>query len=221
MATFTEIADAPTAARAAALWWAEQVGAPLFRSTCERDSAADRASGAFAGMMAAVLADRNPVTDDAGAKFVEILEARVAADLDRTTYGVSLGVDYGPDLELAEAAVAAGLSTSRFPWKTHMWVKADHVTARLGYGSPNLLVWSAPGWARPACGEHRYEHRGNRLDVFDEICPLPQYHDGEHGEWQPDPARCGECGQPYTYHYADDAPYRGHSYQPVIPDSAA
>jgi hypothetical protein len=51
-----------------------------------------------------------------------------------TRWITSLGVDYGPDAVLSEAAKAAGLKME-FPWKTRMSFSTDNVNFREGYGA--------------------------------------------------------------------------------------
>lgn len=179
------MAEAVTAARAAALWWAEQIGA-----------------------MASVIADKHPVDAASALRFADALERRIQEALDRSTYGVSLHVDYGPWMILADAADEAEIHASRFPWKTHMWVWPDHVVATFGYGWQ--LVWSTPGWQRPTCNENRYDVDG----PHDEVCTRPRYHDGEHGKWRPDPARCAHCGGGYRDHFGPDSGPRTHLWTP-------
>lgn len=208
-----EIAEAPTAARAAALWWAKQVGAPIFRNTGPSDSPQDRVMGDMAGLMMSMISDRHPVDESQGAKFVEALENVIAEKLTLDRWGVNLGVDYGPDRELAIAADAAGVSYSRFPWKTHMWVKSDHVTAALGYGAQSRLIWTAPDWVRPQCQQQNYDQ--TTWKALDQICTLPLYHEGDHGGFIPDPARCKRCGGTYSFHYSGPD-YPDHSYDPAV-----
>lgn len=212
MSDQTTIAEAKTAARAAALWWAEQIGAPVFKMMRGDEPRREREMGDVAGMLGFLAASNHPVSEEAGAKFADALEKHISDQLERGHW-VSLGVDYGPDYELGEIARAAGISTSRFPWKTDVHVTREYVTASLGYGAPSRLIWSAPDWDRPACGTQRYERDGR---CFDEICPKPRFHDDDHGDWIPDPRRCRECGGTYTAHFGGSA-YLGHSWRPVEP----
>jgi hypothetical protein len=205
----TQDTAAKTAARAAAEWWATQVGAPVFRNTGETDSPEDRRNGDLVGMMQTLLASRHPVTDEAGTKFADELERRIDSMLARIDW-VSLSVDYGPDFELAEPAQAAGISLSRFPWKTHMSVTKDYVTAALGYQAPARLVRQHPDWERPPCGSVRYTVEGY-AHPDNTTCSLPKYHDGEHGEWKPNPARCEKCGGTYVDHFGS-ADRKDHSW---------
>lgn len=207
---------AKSAARAAAEWWAEQVGSPVFRQVRpnERDSAS-----ILTESLLGLLADRNPVPDGAGPLFAAELEKRIEDMLGRINH-VSLGVDYGPDLELAEAAKAAGIHTGRFPIKTHMWLTKDYVTAALGYGAQSKLIWQAPDWVRPQCGSQHYiDLPDGDYKPLNEICPMPRFHDGDHDGWIPDPHRCAECGGTYTDHYGRPrGDYLGHSWTPAIPE---
>ncbi len=146
-----------TPGQAAAAWWAEQIGAPTFRATAEGigPEHPDYQFGETTSFLAGFLASKHPVTEEQGRRFAEALAAKVDDRLKRASW-VSLGVDYGPDLDLAEAAEAASVDLSRFPYKTHMGVTADYVTAALGYGAKSRLIWSRPGWERPACMQHHY-----------------------------------------------------------------
>jgi hypothetical protein len=212
------VIEAKTAAEAAALWWAEQIGAPVFKMVSGHESRREREAGDFAGMMQSMLASSHPVSDEQGAEFATVLEKHVDKLLDGARW-VSLGVDYGPDLTLANAAKAAGISSSRFPWKTHMSITRDYVTASLGYGARDRLVWSSPDWKRPPCDSHRYLGSGydQVLDEANVVCLRPKYHDGECGDWTPDPARCQECGGTYVDHFGEPYSYKGHSWKPDVP----
>jgi hypothetical protein len=209
------IAEAPSAARAAALWWAKQVGAPIFRNVGDTDSPEDQAMGDMAGIMMSVISSGHPVTEDQGTKFADEVERRIADMLKAGRY-ISLGVDYGPDLELFEAAQAAGIHASRFPWKTHMSVKWEYVTAALGYGAQPVLIWTAPGWIRPACDVQRYDEVDGKYVCRDEVCTRSRFHEGDHGDYQPDPKRCRECGGTYSAHYGNPDGWLGHSYDPAV-----
>ncbi len=189
---------AKSAARAAAEWWAKQVGAPLFRNVDSSSGPDELLRGGMAGAMQHMLADLHPATESAGTAFADDLEKRIGDRLKRSNW-VSLSVDYAPDGTLADAAQATGVNGSRFPWKTHMSVTNDYVTASLGYRAPSALIWQHPDWDRPACQTTAYDERTNTFG--DEWCTLPKFHDGEHGNWQPDPRRCRGCGLTEGGHY--------------------
>lgn len=188
------------AAEAAAKWWAEQIGAPSFRNTNQSDSPSDQLTGFFAGVMAADIAEKHPVTDEQETNFVRLLAAKIEDRLrSNEKYGVYLSVDYGPCAELAEVAELAGVSKSRFPWKTTMDVQHDHVVASLGYGAPLCLIWAADTWERGICGHHVWTDSG---EPTDQVCNRERYHDGVHGDFINDETLCGGCGLTYAGHHA-------------------
>ena len=190
-----------TAGVAAAEWWAEQVGSPVFRAVSASSPREDHETAGFAGMMQTVLSSRHPVSDDQGAKFVTALAPVIDARLaERSDWGVTLGVDYGPDLELAKAAEVAGIHLSRFPWKTMMWAKRKVVTASLGYHGRTRIVWHAADWVNPPCHQHDYDREGYVLDS-NVVCGKLLYHEDDHGDWAPDADRCAVCGGTYPDHY--------------------
>ena len=206
------IEEAAGPCEAAAAWWAAQLGSPIHRQVRDGERTA---STDFAAMgMALISAGNAPLTAEQANRFTELLTATIAKQLakrigwyerdpesDPAHASISLGVDYGPDLELAEAAEGAGITGSmRFPIKTNMWVRQKYVTAARGYGARATLVWGAPGWERPVCGDHRYNRATQ--DYLDEVCPLPRWHEGQCDDWKPDPERCGSCGKPYSVHYS-------------------
>lgn len=152
----------------------------------QRDFSSD-----FAELSLMRLAADRPVPPGAAPVFVAELAKRIEDMIGRTDR-VSLSVDYGPERVLAEAAKAAGISTSRFPIKTHMTITPQYVTASLGYRGPDRLIWQHPDWKRPACQSLAYDERTGKFG--DDWCTLPRFHDGEHGDWKADPRRCKGCG---------------------------
>lgn len=205
------VTETKTAGRAAAEWWAGQIGCPTFKAVPDGDHP-DREHGDFAAAMGYLIAARHPVRDGQGGRFVAELAPWIDQQLvDHPEWGVSLGVDYGPDLELARAAEAAGIHFSRFPWKTQMWARHDHVTAALGYHGRTRLIWSAPDWVRPNCGQHNYDSDMELVEA-NEVCSKPRYHEDECGDWQPDPDRCADCDGTYVDHYGKGRERRNHSW---------
>jgi hypothetical protein len=197
-----------TAARAAAEWWAKQVGAPVHRIV--RDEERDLRTDFFeVGML--VAASKHPVSDDTATAFADALEKLYDDLLVRCRGRVSLGVDYGPDQELAEVAKAHGIHAARFPMKTNMWAYPDHVTASLGYHGPTRLVWAHPDWERGPCRSVEYDERSEKFG--DAWCTLPIYHEGGHGDWAPDPRRCAGCGLSEGGHYNRRVPGDWHSFE--------
>ncbi len=114
--------------------WKEALAAPVYRNTRpgERDFGSVLACG-----MAAMLPKNN--TADVLNAFGEELKKRLMAPIergaDRVWYETSLGVDYGPDKVLGEAAEAAGLKME-FPYKTNMHLYTDRLSFSVGYGAP-------------------------------------------------------------------------------------
>jgi len=207
------------ACAAGAEWWARQVGSPTFRIVGDRPGERDFGSD-FAELAMLSEAARHPVTQDQTQAFADLLKKAIAAELaadavrsakfaernpdrPRQQPHASLFTDYAPDKILRDAAEAAGVSLTRFPVKTGMRVKADHVTASLGYGSPWLLVWSASDWERPPCGNWRMAGHDAHPDL--EVCSLPRYHEEACGQWVTDPVRCARCGGQETAHYTASA----------------
>jgi hypothetical protein len=168
------------AAQAAADWWADRIRSVrpetdgLHAGLSREEAFAATAQIALRG--AAI--DAAPAVDDHTAQaFVTELAAIIAASEDGM---VRLAVDYSPDQLLAQAADAAGVDRARFPGKTTMRVRADHVIAKAGYGAPWRLVWSAPSWEHPPCGVQDWPE--DSADPIGPKCALPQWHEGGH-DW--------------------------------------
>ncbi len=159
------------AARALAEWWAEQLGAPVHKVVGDTATGEDRFRGDFAFLVMQGEVAKHPMGDGAGERFVEALTPVVSQMLDRGDW-ISLGVDYGPDLALADAAEKAGIHLSRFPWKTNSWATPNYVSASLGYRGPDRLVWKAPGWDIPPCGSMGYDEATHLFSA--ELCGLPR-----------------------------------------------
>lgn len=207
------------AAVAAATWWAEQVtGSPLFRAT--EPGEPDAGPAELASMMATILAASHEPVAGAGERFAVLLAARIDAKIrSQLSVGpdvwISLSVDYGPDLALAEPADEAGISLSRFPWKTHQWIRTDHVTASLGYAAPTRLIWAAEDWQRPPCAAHRFLE-GDDQPWTDDICELPQYHEGPCDYTGTATQTCEGCSRTYAGHYNNGkADGYSHSWKPA------
>lgn len=200
-----------TAGVAAAEWWAEQIGAPLFKVVPEGNHA-DREFGDTTAFLAGILAAKHPVKAGQGEAFVAALAPVVDEQLTPHDFGTYLGVDYGPDMTLGNAAAAAKIHPGRFPYKTSMWVKRDHITASLGYHGATRLIWSAPDWQRPTCDQYGHDREGYPLPT-NEICSKPRYHEDGHGDYVPSPARCKTCDGTYPDHYGKGVERRCHSWE--------
>lgn len=87
--------------------------------------------------MASTLPKNN--TADVLRAFGDELKKRLMAPTersgDRVWYENFLGVDYGPDKVLGEAAKAAGLKME-WPYKTNMHLYVDRLSFSVGYGAP-------------------------------------------------------------------------------------
>jgi len=176
--------DHHPAAVAAANWWAAAIGAPTFRITDRNSGPEDQEIGMVAALTGHMFADKHPITGDQAAVFAEELAKTITEELGRVRYHVTLGVDYGPDQELSEAAEKAGINGSRFPWKTNMWVKADVVTVSAGYRGAEQIVWASDEWMAnsPACARQRWDRAKCSVDSYTGdpfVCSLPKYHEGD------------------------------------------
>lgn len=107
-----------------------------------------RDNGDISGDLAALL--MGPTKEASKAESVETFKTALRSMLNARLSGdykhVAFGVDYHPDRELANAAIAAGIDTdltSPFPWKTVMWVTPEKVSVRQGYGAESRVLWSA------------------------------------------------------------------------------
>ncbi len=178
-----------TPGRAVAQWWAEQLGAPTFNS-----------GDPMASLLATALnGNPGPLADEQVTTFVEHLASYVDISLGLrpdpglTPHGLTpyshmvLGTDYHPDRPLQDAAQAAGIPFTRFPWKTVTFAYPDHVAGSLGSGQRLSLLWNRAGWVRGAChAEHWANNTGDRWVRLPETCGLPRYHEQrDHGAWIP------------------------------------
>lgn len=121
-------------ALAAARWWADAIRSP------------HHDNGDIMFNLLARLPRPEPLDDDQLTAFVNHLSATIQQHIDHNTWTLTLGVDYGPDPELSDAARAAGINTRPlgFPVKTCMWVKPGvSVTVSAGYRAPDKTIWEA------------------------------------------------------------------------------
>jgi len=140
-------------ASAAAGWWAQQLAAPATRhETGDPDIN-------FVLTMSQAMYPRVFTTEQRD-RFRTALEHRIeeflARDVARGCWNPAqpqfgsamrtVGVEYGPDQVLAEAAKAAGieLRTWDLPVKTVMWVNPGRVTVACGHQAELVTVWEAP-----------------------------------------------------------------------------
>jgi hypothetical protein len=123
---------------AAASWWAKVLENPKFDALGgERDRAME-----FAQVLMTMGNRTGPRIDTE--KFRAALADGIRrASRDDTRF---IGVDYDPDRLLEDAARAAGVANTAFifPIKTSMWLDADCVRVRYGYGAEIQTIWEAP-----------------------------------------------------------------------------
>lgn len=130
---------------AAAEWWAEKLTSPTFDNLgpTRGNNAHETEVNTFASTLAGMNANASPVDDKSLRKFKEAL---VNTLLNGGLLDSSLYVDYGPDKILADAAMSAGISTSRFPWKSGTYfVAGGKVLAKCGYGAPHIQIYPKSG----------------------------------------------------------------------------
>ncbi len=169
-----------TPGRALAQWWAEQLGAPTFRSGDDTINM----------LATAAYGNRGGLTEEQTTKFVEFLTAWIDERLVKfPEYGVMLSTDYSPEGGLVDAAEHAGIPLSRFPIKTLTSARPDFVVAALGYGANTVLMWSSESWERPACNAQHYVDDKSQpygYRKLPERCGMPRFHEErEHGSWVP------------------------------------
>lgn len=180
------------AARAAAEAWADK----LFGVLPGRDNGTTDAEDPTGMQRALFLLHASAVAGDGSQdreKFVEVMTRIVDARLSDGASSLTYATDYGPDYEWREIIAESGVSPGRFPWKSCMWIRPDHVTASFGYQAASVLLWHAEDWQRPECGSAEYvddpaERYGYRQTG--RSCVAPIYHDGGH-DYREAPARTG------------------------------
>lgn len=120
--------------RVACEWWAARITRPTFNALRpEERRREDSQPMAVAEIMAASMVE--DINEGAVARFQLELAQRLHTD-EQARWGI--GVDYGPDRILSEAAAAAGIKVTMmtFPWKSFMSFHDGKVEAYCGYGQP-------------------------------------------------------------------------------------
>lgn len=132
------IKNAPNPGAAAGAWWAFALRDPNF------DNGDDSTAGAMAQNLAQILSEGNPQEASSLEIFAGKLASKVNEALARAgDWGISVRVDYHPDIMLSEAADEANLTIPMmaWPWKTNMSVTASRVSVRAGYGADSEVIW--------------------------------------------------------------------------------
>jgi hypothetical protein len=211
------------AADAAARWWTLAAGQPVRHSTRGGliEPGDDPFKIGFLVYTDALADGREPRPDvEPAAKFHHLLSKLIRVRLARQRgwstrpFGVTLGVDYGPDEELYRPALEAGFPTGRFPWKTSMWVYDDHVVVSAGYQAPTRFVWTASSYEPRPCHAQEYEMTSQEYKMLPRRCGLWRYHDGDHRYTQESPL-CVECDQPEAGGRHREGDYRYHEFVPA------
>ena len=123
--------------KVAAKWWADKLrktGPGNF------DNGDDSSAGGFAMILATMLAIKSEPSNESIDLFEEKLASTIKEHIE--THGtLILSVDYGPDYILGNLANETGISTSRFPWKTTMWITENKVSVSAGYATSTKTIF--------------------------------------------------------------------------------
>ena len=120
--------DTLNSARAAAAWWAKQIKVIVPTPAGGTDRPTVEPLSRHAAALAA---------------FKHALAAQIT-ELVRRAGNAMIGVDYGPDAHLSQAADAAaahGVTVVRYPIKARTEITHDRITAQLEYGEPFQTIW--------------------------------------------------------------------------------
>jgi hypothetical protein len=156
---------------AAAQWWGEQLKGLPGRNNGA--SAQDDPTG-FGTAITLLAAASTPTADDVQiGRFVDALVKHLCEQAgERLVAGrrvhFSIGTDYHPDRELADAASAAGIDCYRFPWKTMMWIDPGFVRVSAGYQAEEEVIWPRDFYRTMADEFERFvpeSDRGGHLSV--------------------------------------------------------
>ena len=86
----------------------------------------------FQSFLMSMLSSYGSLTEEQKQHFEEVLKAKIIEEMNRMGR-VTLSVDYGPCMMLAESADEAGIDYSMFPCKTTMWISDGKVSVSHGY----------------------------------------------------------------------------------------
>lgn len=136
MSDTTDSREIAAQALAAAGWWADAIRAPKH----------DNGDALFNALARFGTDARSAPSDDQIEAFTDHLARTISDLMGHATWTITLGVDYGPDRELSDAATAAGIQSRDFlfPVKTCMWIKPGaNVTVSRGYRAADQTIWEA------------------------------------------------------------------------------
>lgn len=126
------------AAIVAANWWTDKIANPNMGSFSNGDTS--NQSSFFAMMLMSIDAIGKEATDEQLKKFCEMLSNRIEDELS-SKHELILSCDYGPDNVLTEIAEVSNIYSGLFPIKRTMWITADSVEVRDGYGEPVTCIY--------------------------------------------------------------------------------
>lgn len=190
-------------AEAAAQWWADHL-TPAFQNNGDPSR-----EGGLAGILGGLLAQENRPEDAQVDIFTLALTKSIRERLSTSSGGwTSLGVDYGADKVLSDAAKEAGISATVFPWKTYVHVYPDRVTASLGYGARDTLVWTSDDYEPVPCDAQAFDPVS--YDPLPGKCGQSRYHDGKCDDSIESPL-CATCSKPEQWGLHDPG-HSGHEF---------
>ena len=112
-------------------WWRNKI------ECCHHDNGDSSTECMMAGVLADLLARQNAPSQFQLDKFEEVLTKTI---MNNTSVVVTLNCDYHPCEILHDAASAAGIDESVFPWKVSTQTTEDSVCVKDGYGSPMMEI---------------------------------------------------------------------------------
>ena len=120
------------AATVAAEWWTEKIS-----GNCQHSNG----DASLSSMITMCLADRGQ--EKPNLEQLDTFKAAVIKGIEEYPYSheIDLYCDYGPGLILRDAANEAGINHLNFPFKTGMFVSANQVRVKDGYGKPYEIIW--------------------------------------------------------------------------------
>lgn len=119
------------AAEVTAKWWRERI------TKLHHDNGDESQQGKIAGLLGDLLAAKNTPTTEQLDKFEEVLIDLISKE---NIVKVHLDCDYNPCSILYEAATAAGIDTSVFPWKVNTITTEKTLSVSDGYAKPWVYI---------------------------------------------------------------------------------
>ncbi|MBP3707332.1 MAG: hypothetical protein J6J36_01825 [Clostridia bacterium] len=136
------MAEVKAVAAIAAKWWRNKITDTANLSNHSNGESGDL--GFMTALLGSMLAMNHTPSTKKADVFEEELSRLITRKLDESPSNcISLSCDYGPDETLYEAAEAAGIDPSVFPFKRYMRISLDGVEVRDGYGEPFIMLSSS------------------------------------------------------------------------------